>query len=76
MGFFSSGLDGAVMARIARIERKLDAIMNQLGIELPDDGFQEVRDLAAAGEKIAAIRRYRELTGVGLAEAKAAVEGM
>ncbi|MGE0453428.1 MAG: ribosomal protein L7/L12 [Vicinamibacteria bacterium] len=34
----------------------------------------EVRRLAAADQKIAAIKLFRELTGVGLAEAKAAVE--
>jgi ribosomal protein L7/L12 len=35
----------------------------------------EVKRLAAAGEKIRAIRLYRDLTGAGLAEAKQAVEG-
>jgi len=34
----------------------------------------EVVALASAGKKIEAIKRYRELTGVGLAEAKDAVE--
>jgi ribosomal protein L7/L12 len=34
----------------------------------------EIRELLQAGEKIAAIKRYREETGVGLAEATAAVE--
>jgi len=36
----------------------------------------EVRRLLAAGEKIAAIKLFRESTGVGLAEAKAAVEAL
>ena len=35
-----------------------------------------VRDTIRAGEKIAAIRLYREYTGLGLAEAKAAVEAL
>ena len=36
----------------------------------------EIRELLASGGKIAAIKRYREETGVGLAEAKAAVESL
>jgi hypothetical protein len=75
MGLLSFS-DPAAQARLARIERKLDAILTRLEIEMPDDGLQEVRDLAAAGEKISAIRLYRELTHVGLAEAKAAVEAL
>ena len=41
------------------------------------DAFEnEIRKLLASGNKIAAIKRYREETGVGLAEAKAAVESL
>ncbi|MEZ6123192.1 MAG: hypothetical protein R3C49_08475 [Planctomycetaceae bacterium] len=36
----------------------------------------EIREHLAAGNKIAAISLYRERTGVGLAEAKAAVESL
>ncbi len=36
----------------------------------------EIRDMMANGNKIAAIKRYREETGAGLAEAKAAVESL
>jgi hypothetical protein len=75
MSIFSS-TNPATLARLARIERKLDAIMSQLEIQLPDDGLEEVRDLAAAGEKISAIKLYRDLTNAGLAEAKAAVEAL
>jgi ribosomal protein L7/L12 len=64
------------LARLARIERKLDAIISQLEIRLSDDGLQEVLDLAAGGEKISAIKLYRELTNAGLVEAKAAVEAL
>lgn len=38
------------------------------------DRFDDVRDFVRAGRKIEAIKRYRELTGVGLKEAKDAVE--
>ncbi|MFG1792444.1 ribosomal protein L7/L12 [Nocardia sp. NPDC049149] len=36
--------------------------------------FAEVDELMAQGKKIQAIKRYRELTGAGLKEAKDAVE--
>ena len=42
-----------------------------------DHGLEEeIRQLLSSGNKIAAIKRYREETGVGLAEAKSAVEAL
>ena len=41
-----------------------------------DEFEDEIRELLASGNKIAAVKRYREETGVGLAEAKAAVEAL
>ena len=70
-------LSDADASRLARIERKLDLIINHLAIEPPaDDGLNEVRALVRQGpqHKIAAISLYRKLTGAGLAEAKRAVE--
>jgi ribosomal protein L7/L12 len=58
-------------AAIAELERQLNA-ENRLS----DDGMDSVRDLLEAGNKIEAIKQYRLLTGVGLKEAKDAVEGM
>jgi ribosomal protein L7/L12 len=40
----------------------------------PDSGTDEIRRMALAGNKIEAIKRYREIHGVGLKEAKDAVE--
>ena len=40
----------------------------------PADGMEAVRQLAATGQKIQAIKLYREITGAGLKEAKDAVE--
>lgn len=40
----------------------------------PDPRVDEVHRLVREGKKIQAIKVYRELTGVGLADAKAAVE--
>ncbi len=74
MGLFGSSFDHALAPRLIRIERQLQALLDHFQIELPDEGFEEVRQLAAAGNKIGAIKRYRQLTGAGLAEAKAFVE--
>ena len=43
---------------------------------LSDDDLANIRSALAAGEKIEAIKLYRELTGAGLAEAKQAVEAL
>lgn len=72
-------LQPADKARMRRIEWKLDIIIRHLGIEYPDPrtaaGLSEsVRQLADAGNKIQAIKIHREQTGVGLREAKDAVE--
>jgi ribosomal protein L7/L12 len=40
----------------------------------PNSGTDEIRRMALAGNKIEAIKRYREIHGVGLKEAKDAVE--
>ena len=53
------------------IEKKLDILLEHFGLK---DGFEEVRVLMAKGEKVPAIKLYRELTGAGLKEAKDAVE--
>jgi large subunit ribosomal protein L7/L12 len=42
----------------------------------PDLALAEIRRLAESGDKIEAIRRYREAYGVGLKEAKQAVEAL
>ena len=47
-----------------------------LSAEGPADAYDEVRALVAAGAKLEAIKRLREATGLGLAEAKARVEAI
>lgn len=74
MGLFSSDNNLALAAKLTTIERKLDAIMAHLGIEHDGHDMNDIRDLIAAGKKLAAIKLYRERTGAGLAEAKDAVE--
>jgi hypothetical protein len=61
--------------RLKRIEDKLDLILTHLEIEYvppPKTPWQELAD--RPGQKIAAIKTYREQNAVGLAEAKKAVE--
>jgi ribosomal protein L7/L12 len=60
--------------RLAAAERKLHAVGAALGLPAEPAPSDEVQRLARSGEKIAAIEAYREATGAGLAEAKAAVE--
>jgi hypothetical protein len=63
-----------------RGQRQLDAIMKHLGLPEPLTSrpgalSPQVTALIAAGRKIEAIKLYRQETGHGLKEAKAAVEG-
>jgi ribosomal protein L7/L12 len=64
-------------ARVGRIEQKLNALLQHHGVE-PTHGLalsDRVKQLAAdPARKIEAIKAYREETGVGLAQAKEAVE--
>jgi|SRR6185312_1451184 len=77
---------GAVMAReslgpanrdrLARVEQKLDLLLTHSGLDYtpaPKTAWQALADEGPT-RKIAAIKAYREETGVGLAEAKQAVE--
>lgn len=70
MGFFDQPTD----ARLARIERKLDMIIEHLGIEIPDHISPAIRQAIQDGRKIEAIKLYRDETGAGLREAKETIE--
>lgn len=72
--------DPELMSRIIKLEQKVSLILRQLGIDEeavseapPDD---EIARLLIKGNLIEAIKVYRQRTGVGLAEAKTAVEQM
>lgn len=81
--------DPVLLARLATLEREVAELRARLDVAArppdrvqapatgPADGgplVAEVRALLAAGRKIEAIKRYREATGVGLAEAKDVVD--
>ena len=80
MGLFSSAVDARNALALARIEKKLDALMLALGVEAPGANTEKRMDdilaLARSGQKIQAIKLYRQRTGAGLSEAKAAVDAM
>jgi hypothetical protein len=61
--------------RLAAIERKLDLVMDHLGIREPEpDVPGMVLQELLAGRKLQAIKEFRAATGVSLREAKDAVE--
>jgi ribosomal protein L7/L12 len=63
--------------RLASIDRKVDAIINHLGVVVPDDDDEpEVRRLIQQGRRIQAIKLYREKSGTDLATAKNAVDDL
>ena len=63
--------------RLERIERRLDRISEHLGLDadLPAE-VKRIRALIRAGNKIGAIKEYREQHGVGLTEAKHAIDAV
>jgi ribosomal protein L7/L12 len=69
----------ALRARIAELESRVDFLYNHLGItHVKDLGMAEARviDMLKKGNKIEAIKIYREIYNCGLAEAKKAVESI
>jgi len=77
-----AAVDSSDIDRIVRLERQVDFLFRRLGIDpdlaLADDGElpSALYDAIARGKLIQAIKIYRETTGVGLKEAKDAVDAM
>jgi Tfp pilus assembly protein PilN len=67
----SARLDG-----ISRLEGKIDTLLQHQGIQYDPLGDvpPQVREALDKGERILAIKRLREATGVGLKEAKERVD--
>jgi ribosomal protein L7/L12 len=69
----------ALVAIVAVVSRQQTKSLQSRGL-LPEPGqiptMEHVTRLAAAGQKIQAIKMYREINRVGLKEAKDAVEKM
>jgi ribosomal protein L7/L12 len=70
-----AGLVGTgFLVTAGRRRRQRAALAARLAALPRDDIPADVISLVVAGEKIRAIRRYRELTGTGLREAKAIID--
>jgi len=69
----------ALKARIEELEDRLKFIYRRLNIDYMDNNSDpvlspQIQDALRKGNKIEAIKIYREMTGVGLAEAKQAID--
>ena len=69
---------GFLGRKIEKMERKLDILLKQLNIEIPDEpvspDMNNVKVLIDQGNVMEAIKVYRQQFGGSLAEAKTAVE--
>jgi hypothetical protein len=68
-----------LQSRVRELEDRLEFLYRSLNIDFTDPntdpiGSPQIQEALRRGNKIEAIKIYRELTGVGLAEAKQAVE--
>jgi ribosomal L7/L12-like protein len=61
---------------LGRLDRKVDLILKHLGIDPNQEVNLEIMELMKAGQKIQAIKLYRQQTGAGLKEAKDYVESL
>jgi len=69
----------ALKSRISELEDKLQFLYRRLNIDYLASNSDpvlapQIQDALRRGNKIEAIKIYRELTGVGLAEAKQAID--
>jgi ribosomal protein L7/L12 len=82
----SENSDYTLLARVVELERKVEYLMQRLGAGEQISSITrmtpsspvppEIADLARLGQKIEAIKRYRELTGASLREAKEAIDAI
>jgi ribosomal protein L7/L12 len=68
-----------LQSRVRELEDKLEFLYRRLNIDYADPNSDpelapQVQEALRRGNKIEAIKLYRELTGVGLAEAKQAID--
>ena len=71
----------SLKARVAELEDKLKFLYDKMNIEYMDEDAvrtvnSKVRASLLKGNKIEAIKVYREIYNVGLAEAKQAIDAM
>ena len=68
-----------IQQRLATVESRLEQLFEHLELK-PGGGDEadaaqdpEIQDLVAKGNEAQAVKRYRELTGAGIAEAQSAI---
>ena len=66
----------ALARRLARLEQKVNLILQKLGLPEQDDLTAQVMEVLRRDGKIPAIKYYREQSGAGLPEAKDFVESL
>ncbi len=71
----------ALKSRISELEDRLQFLYRRLKIDYADPNSDpalapQIQDALRRGNKIEAIKIYRELTGVGLAEAKQTIDSL
>jgi ribosomal protein L7/L12 len=80
MSSFEEQENALLRQRIVRLEAQMEFLFTHLGVSMNEDGSQAVdpRIIEALKKNnlIEAIKIYREKTGMGLAEAKSAVEAI
>ena len=66
--------------RVEKLERQVAFLSEQLGLqyrdEQDDEVSSEIQELIRRGKEIAAIKLYREQTGVGLRAAKEYIDSL
>ena len=70
-----------LQSRVRELEDKLQLLYRRLNIDYADPNADparspQIQEALQRGNKIEAIKIYRELTGVGLAEAKQVIDGI
>jgi ribosomal protein L7/L12 len=71
-----------IQQRLALVESRLQQLFEHLDLKPRDEEAggadpaqdPEIQDLLAKGNKAQAVKRYRELTGAGIADANEAIE--
>ncbi len=70
----------SIRQRVIRLEAQLEYLYRHLGVTFVENSYEtddpQVIEALRSNNLIEAIKHYRERTGVGLAEAKSAVEAM
>lgn len=79
MALFDDSREREILRRIRHLEQRMEQIAAHLGLPPLTDAVTqqlgpEFEQALLAGKKIQAIKIYRQATGVGLKEAKDAVE--